>query len=189
MCSDYFLKRQTYDRAIHLIDKFLVVADEIKAEKFQLVGITCLHIAAKIEEIYPPHIRAFVDSTNDSVTIDQMREMEQSVAAGLEWRLDCQVTAYEWASWFMTRWDRYVDEALGYLKSDFALKFYEGEQYTKYAVLMQFVDAMAIHEDFGKYETARLPLAALFYLIIGGQDVMCAYQIEYAEMQAHFMQH
>lgn len=108
----------------------------MKAEQFQLVGITSLHIAAKIEEIYPPHIRAFVDSTNDSVTIDEMRDMETNIATGLEWKLDCQVTAYEWASWFMARWDCYVDEALGYLKSDFALKFYEGEQYTKYAVLM-----------------------------------------------------
>jgi hypothetical protein len=25
-------------------------------------------MAAKIEEIYPPHIKAFSDSTNDSVT-------------------------------------------------------------------------------------------------------------------------
>lgn len=35
----------------------------------------------------------------------------------------------------MSRWDSYVDEALGYMKSEFDLKFYEGE-YTKYAILM-----------------------------------------------------
>ena len=114
----------------------MMVADEIQSDKFQLVGITCLHVAAKIEEIYPPHIKAFIESTNDSVTIDQMRAMEQSIATGLQWKLDCQVTAYEWASWFMSRWDSYVDEALGYLKSEFSLKFYEGGEYTKYGILM-----------------------------------------------------
>jgi hypothetical protein len=40
---------------------------------------------------------------------------------------------------------------------------------------MQFVDAMAINEGMWQFKTARLPLAALFYLIIGGQDVMCAF--------------
>ena len=175
VCTDYFLKRPTYHRAIQLVDKYMIIADDIQAEQFQLLGITCLHTAAKIEEIYPPHIRAFVESTNDSVTIDQMRAMEQELAVCLNWRFDCQISPYEWASWFMSRWDTYVDEALGYLKSEFALKFYEGEQYAKYAVLIQFVDVMAIHEGYTKYETARLPLAALFYLIIGGKDVMCAY--------------
>ena len=76
VCSDYFLKRQTYHRAIQYLDRYLPSADEITAEEYQLVGITALHLATKIEEIYPPHIRAFIDSTNDSVTIDQMRATE-----------------------------------------------------------------------------------------------------------------
>lgn len=54
----------------------MLVGDEIHSDKFQLVGITCLHMAAKIEEIYPPHIKAFIESTNDSVTINQMKAME-----------------------------------------------------------------------------------------------------------------
>jgi hypothetical protein len=29
-------------------------------------------MAAKFEEIYPPHIRSFAETTNDSVTVEQI---------------------------------------------------------------------------------------------------------------------
>ena len=55
--SDYGLKRQTFHLTLQYIDAFLQKCPEqIQTYEFQLVGITCLHMAAKIEEIYPPHI-------------------------------------------------------------------------------------------------------------------------------------
>ena len=48
----------------------------IPTYEFQKVGITCLHIAAKIEEIYPPHIKSFAESTNDSVSTEEMINQE-----------------------------------------------------------------------------------------------------------------
>ena len=80
----------------------------------------------------------------------------------------------------------YVDSALAYLKSDFDLKFYDSESTSKYAIVMQFVDALAMHERLWAYETVRLPLGALFYLIIGGKDLMCAFSMEYNQMEDHF---
>lgn len=79
----------------------------------------------------------------------------------------------------MSRWDAYVDDSLAYLKSDFDLKFYASESTTKYAIVIQFVDALAMHESLWACDTVRLPLAALFYLIIGGKDLMCAFSMEY----------
>jgi hypothetical protein len=46
--------------------------EAIAIEDFQKLGITSLHLAAKIEEIYPHHINAFAESTNDSVSVEQM---------------------------------------------------------------------------------------------------------------------
>lgn len=67
--SDYCLKRRTFHIAIQFVDAYLARHKEhIYTDEFQLIGVTCLHIAAKIEEIYPPHINAFIESTNNSVT-------------------------------------------------------------------------------------------------------------------------
>jgi|DEB0MinimDraft_12_1074336.scaffolds.fasta_scaffold10417_2 hypothetical protein len=60
----------------------------IPVSDIQLIGITCLHIAAKMEEIYPPHIKSFAESTNDSVTIDQMNHMEIKICETLGWNFD-----------------------------------------------------------------------------------------------------
>ena len=54
-----------------------------------MIGITCLHMAAKMEEIYPPHINSFAESTNDSVTTEQMNSTEVKVCSVLKWNFDC----------------------------------------------------------------------------------------------------
>ena len=81
----------------------------------------------------------------------------------------------------MARWDYYVDETLSYLKSEYDLKFYNKNNH-KYSVMMQFVDLLSIHEETYKFSSPRLPLAALFYLFIGGKDLMCAFQQDYKDL-------
>ena len=84
-----------------------------------MIGVTCLHMAAKFEEIYPPHIRAFAESTNDSVSTEQIIQQEFKICNLLDWNFDQFQTPYIWATWFMKRWDEYVDESLSYLKQQF----------------------------------------------------------------------
>ena len=73
-------------------------------------------MAAKIEEIYPPHIRSFAESTNDSVITDQIVAQEYKICALMNWNFEQFITHHTWATWFMKRWDEYVDESLSYLK-------------------------------------------------------------------------
>lgn len=69
--TDYCLKRQTFHLTLQYIDAYLQRCNQhIQTQDFQLIGVTCLHMAAKCEEIYPPHIKSFAESTNDSVTIN-----------------------------------------------------------------------------------------------------------------------
>lgn len=147
--ADYFMKRQTFHRSVMMLDNYLIRCDrEISGSDFQLIGITCLFIAAKIEEIYPQHINAFVESTQDSVSADQMREKELDIMNALQWNFDNFITPFEWATWFMARWDHYVDETLSYLQADFNLKFYDYScsQHRKYATVIQFVDFASMHD-------------------------------------------
>lgn len=100
-----------------MVDAFMERCHSVlKVSEFQMVGITCLHMAAKVEEIYPPHITCFSTSTNDSVSTDQMNRMEIRILQTLNWNLENFQTYFLWTQWFMQRWDSYVDESLSYLK-------------------------------------------------------------------------
>lgn len=48
---------------------------EITKHEYQLVGITCLWIASKYEEIYPPKMHNYVDVTDNSYTLQEMKDM------------------------------------------------------------------------------------------------------------------
>jgi hypothetical protein len=51
---------------------------------------------------------------------------------------------------------------------------------------MQFVDLIAISYESREYSPRTL-IACLMYLIVGGKDIMCAFQIDYKEMPSSFM--
>lgn len=55
------LRQETLFIAVNLVDRYLQhAAEPVSKGKFQLFGITCLFIAAKYEEIYPPGLADFV---------------------------------------------------------------------------------------------------------------------------------
>ena len=56
----YRLHRETFYLAVDFIDRYLGVAEvAVPKNRLQLIGITCLFIGAKIEEIYPPKLQEF----------------------------------------------------------------------------------------------------------------------------------
>ena len=48
----------------------------IRREKLQLVGVTAMFIASKVEEIFSPEINDFVYITDNAYTSAEIREME-----------------------------------------------------------------------------------------------------------------
>lgn len=132
-------------------------------------------MAAKIEEIYPPYVKFFSEATNDTVSIEEINLFETKIGECLNWNFDSFTTLFEWTSWFMQRWDDYVDSSLSYLKHQFQLKFYEEGSYSKYATLMNFVDVLSLDYDAKLEWKQRMVVASVMYLIIGGKDIMCAF--------------
>ncbi len=59
----------------------------ISKEQYQLVGITCLWIASKYEEIYPPRMREFVDVTACTYTHSELTAMEGRIIEALRFEL------------------------------------------------------------------------------------------------------
>lgn len=68
------LKEQTLHLALSYLNEFESKAVFSK-EEYQLVGITCLWIASKYEEIYPPRMANYVDVTANTYTAGQMKRM------------------------------------------------------------------------------------------------------------------
>ena len=78
VAQEYKLVSETLFLAVNYIDRYLS-SEATPRRKLQLVGITCMSVAAKYEEIYPPQIDEFCYITDNTYTRDEVLAMEQQV--------------------------------------------------------------------------------------------------------------
>merc|ERR1712121_467409 len=73
---------------IYIIDKFLQAEGfTIKRNKLQLVGVSAMFLASKVEEMYAPEINDFVYITDNAFSAAQIREMELKILSTLNFAL------------------------------------------------------------------------------------------------------
>lgn len=77
---------ETLYLTINLIDRFLE-REEVSRPKLQLVGVTCLLIASKYEEIYPPELRDLVYICDRAYAKTDIIAMEEKVLKTLEYQI------------------------------------------------------------------------------------------------------
>jgi hypothetical protein len=92
------LQSPTLWLCINLLDRYLEKKTLLR-NKLQLLGVTCLFVACKFEEIYPPEVRDCVYITDNAYNRDEVLAMEQSVLSVLDYKL-CVPTGYH----FLTRY-------------------------------------------------------------------------------------
>lgn len=73
---------ESYQLSVLLVDRFLS-SYLITRDKLQLLGITCLFTAAKLEEIYSPEVNDFVYVTASAYSREEIIEMEKVLVDGL----------------------------------------------------------------------------------------------------------
>ena len=66
---------------------------------FFVSGITCLFIASKVEEIYPPKLTEFAYVTDGACQTDQILDKELVILKTLNWNLS-SVTVHAWLNLF-----------------------------------------------------------------------------------------
>ncbi|ESQ35246.1 hypothetical protein EUTSA_v10007623mg [Eutrema salsugineum] len=76
--EEYTLVPDTLYLTVYLIDWFLH-GNYMERQRLQLLGITCMLIASKYEEICAPRIEEFCFITDNTYTRDQVLEMENQV--------------------------------------------------------------------------------------------------------------
>ena len=80
------LMPETLYLTVNLIDRFLE-KKVVARQRLQLVGVTCMLLASKYEEIYFPEVRDFVYITDRAYTRQQILQMESLVLNALGFEL------------------------------------------------------------------------------------------------------
>ncbi|KAM3613818.1 uncharacterized protein V6R79_005465 [Siganus canaliculatus] len=91
----YSLHRQTAYLAQDYFDRFMLTEENVGKECLQLLGITALFIASKIEEIYPPKIFEFAYVTDGACDMWDIQTAELHMLKALDWNL-CPETPISW---------------------------------------------------------------------------------------------
>ncbi|KAG9459372.1 hypothetical protein H6P81_003880 [Aristolochia fimbriata] len=76
--EEYKLVPDTLYLTVYIIDRFLS-KNYIERQKLQLLGITCMLIASKYEEICAPRVEEFCFITDNTYTKDEVLKMERHV--------------------------------------------------------------------------------------------------------------
>lgn len=77
---------ETLYLTVNLIDRYLE-RTEVTRPKLQLVGVACLLVSSKYEEIYPPELRDLVYICDRAYTRQDIIDMEEKVLKTLEYQI------------------------------------------------------------------------------------------------------
>lgn len=86
LCHKWKMKLRTFIITITFTDAVLMRCTVTK-EIFQLVGLACLFIAGKFEEIYPPSLEEYLDSCNNAYSREQLLQIETIILNSIQFNL------------------------------------------------------------------------------------------------------
>jgi G2/mitotic-specific cyclin-B, other len=81
----YKLSAETLYLTINILDRYLERVTDVTTSKLQLIGVTALLLAAKIEEIYPPEVQELSYLTKRAYTVKEIVQAESEMAAVLDY--------------------------------------------------------------------------------------------------------
>jgi len=82
------LLQETLYMTVFIIDRYLSLDGmSVKRGKFQLLGVSAMFTASKVEEMYAPEIRDFVYITDNAFTAAEIRQMELRILSVLNFSL------------------------------------------------------------------------------------------------------
>jgi Cyclin, N-terminal domain len=110
--EEFMIKRDTLYICVNFIDRYISLADyELQKQELQLIGVTSLFLACKVEEVYIPRVADFALATDGGYTKEQILEMEFQIMKVLKYKLH-PVTLCTWANWYLNMWDVYAEQNL-----------------------------------------------------------------------------
>jgi len=154
VCEVYRLHRETFYLAVDFLDRYLGTTDSVPKNRLQLIGVTCLFIGAKLEEIYPPKLQEFAYVTDGACTEEEILAQELEVLKRLNWSLS-PMTPNSW----MRTYSQIIQGPKDEVKQSFTIPAYNGLPFSQ---VMQLLDLCML--DFGclDYTYSELATSALY---------------------------
>jgi hypothetical protein len=97
---EYSLKRITTQLCCIFVDKYLSSTSDFPVESLQLLGITSLVVASKLEEIYPPAVAEFAVTTDGLCSPEDIIAMEKMLLQVVSWNL-FPMTYFHWTEFML----------------------------------------------------------------------------------------
>lgn len=168
LCSQLAFKRATFHLAIVLIDISLSKIDNIHQSKLQLVGVVCLIIAAKYEEICCPTLNMFAFTTENAFSSSEIIHYEQKILQKLDWKISFPNFTL-WANLITLKWDQWLKTQVD--KGRFRnLPFFRFHFSNPYMFQRYFycIDLAILYPDslFFQFKAFEF-MSSLLYIIIG----------------------
>lgn len=172
VCSDYLLKRETFYYAANYVDRYLSCTPNIEKKSLQLLGLTCLYLAAKVEEVLLPKVENMVLAANNTYSASQIIKMETSLYFALKFKVT-PPTLNMWANWYSSQWDNFINDSqyaqsnvlVNSVKTPIRFKLPTQQSYTLYRYLMQLLDATILEVQTLQYKQRALVLSVMYVLI------------------------
>ena len=183
--SELCMKRDTTYYAMSYADRFLSKIENIKKENYQLIGLSSLYIAAKLEEIYPCKISDFAKAADNGYSIKIIRNTENFMMKSLSWKI-AGPTVYTIVNWLMSQWDSFLHFHFGNIPQNnpdyfvncpsqegqksfesryISFKLANHISYRRFRETLQVLDAFSLSPDILKYPSRSVAAALLFLSI------------------------
>lgn len=158
VCDSYWLHRETLYLAQDFVDRYLNVQEDTPKEQLQLVGVTALFIASKIEEIYPPKIHDFADITDGSCKDDEILDKEMVILKALNWDLT-PITVNNWLNLYL---QLATKKEGNHDKENFLLPDFSSHQFLK---ISQLIDLCMLDIDCLQFSYRTLAASAVYLMM------------------------
>jgi hypothetical protein len=175
ICATVSFKRCTYHASVSYLDLFLSLTSDIETNKLQLLGVVCLIISAKNEEISLPNLECFSRFTDLAYNKKQIIKYEQYVLEILNYRIIYPNLGF-WANYTLLKWDEFTDFFLKKYTFDLPLYFKHGlklpkfrentdEEYFLFRNFFQIIDLITLDFEFMKFSDKLLSISIIYILV------------------------
>lgn len=174
-CEEFAYKRDTFHYSIFYFDLFLYLSkEEIKKKDLKLIGITCISLGAKLEEVQIPQLIEYSKSIAPKCTdINIIISMEKKICSALKWKL-IPITLEIWLNWYTCQWDLFLDSSsdiksqlLNFIKEDDLIYFKKQNEkaYCNYRRIYQLIDLISLDYYNYNYDKRGIVAACFFECI------------------------